>query len=147
MTASSEEVSLKLPEAYRARGKQIFSMTLLGTEGKKDHSHLINKSYVSSWDSACYGFCMYNPFKLVVRCFTSCFYIKFQNKCYFTLKKPIISSVKQLHVVEEHRNKRLVLQVELLGRTLGKCAVLTGAALLMTEPVLLLFFFFRLWAL
>lgn len=142
MTASSEEVSLKLPEAYRARGKQIFNMTLLGTEGKKDHSHLINKSYVSSWDSACYGFSMYNPFKLVVRCF----YIKFQNKCYFTLKKPIISNVKQLHVVEEHRNKRLVLQVELLGRTLGKCAVLTGAALLMTEPALLLFFF-RLWAL
>lgn len=86
---------------------------------------------------------MYNPFKLVVRCFTSCFYIKFQNKCYFTLKKPIISSVKQLHVVEEHRNKRLVLQVELLGRTLGKCAVLTGAALLMTEPALLLCFFFQ----
>lgn len=54
--------------------------------------------------------------------------------------------MKQLHVVEEHRNKRLVLQVELLGRTLGKYAVLRGAALLMTEPALL-FFFFRLWAL
>lgn len=55
--------------------------------------------------------------------------------------------MKQLHVVEEHGNKRLVLQVELLGRTLGKYTVLTGAALLMTEPALLLFFFFfRLWA-
>lgn len=55
--------------------------------------------------------------------------------------------MKQLHVVEEHRNKRLVLQVELLGRTLGKYTVLTGAALLMTEPALLFFFFFsRLWA-
>lgn len=49
--------------------------------------------------------------------------------------------MKQLHVVEEHRNKRLVLQVELLGRTLGKYAVLRGAALLMTEPALLFFFF------
>lgn len=60
----------------------------------------------------------------------------------FYTQETIISSVKQLHVVEEHRNKRLVLQVELLGRTLGKYAVLRGAALLMTEPALLFFFFF-----
>lgn len=57
MTASSKEVSLKLPEAYRVRGKQIFNMTLLGTEGKKDHSHLINKSYVLGIQHAMVSVC------------------------------------------------------------------------------------------